>query len=893
MYVNKILNYGLHKTQIEIQSPDVDLTNRKEDKDQKKHYFLGERYVNDSQIDKEKVDPEDNSYISDGSKIMVAYPKDNGTIFDKSNQNKQSVSSKNATDEESEKIVEEIAGENENTEIDENDNYYEDSDGNYVLARGFDPENNKESRFYTENFETSQEAKKKQLSIYNESNVSKMSLSNFGPLDVSATHEKTSIKGAITSRNVNINAGKVFLTEDDIGSSPWDNNNWDNSIKTNVDAQDDMTYDDIEGASDVGNLGTALAGTGKNLVDNLGVVKGIKKIAGGEDRLPEVPRGTSLDYKFSLLKAIKSKKFKNVKMSSKLGTYNSLYNLLGFASGMFVGSLGKSMISNLADDMTSKFTGGFGVAGMIERLGGALEAMPSAEELVALNLANYYNMYTARPGRIVTDRYHKYNFITPNLTDDIDGSRLSKEGVLEKIQKVTNYISNGMNLASSWVDGSKLSELAGKIGKKKPNWLVEFGIESQMAKGGAYIISNKRKVKEIDIKDKLSEAKNLIDALYNNGSDGAFKRIKKEGANILGGLYIEPYYNPEKDNAEDEEEKKALECFEIPFQFNPEISDGGYEAKYQVEELAGRLLSVRSYIGTNSSNVTLETKYMITRDDNYVNNMPGAANGKQFSKESSMEDWMQDWTPERIAEIERQYRKLVFPYINSKTGVFVRPPIIRIRIGDLGRSFEKIVELEGPGNEEGKKATTTEKINTMSDLFSYPNIEGAIQVTGTLEGWTNEKRYIATNLSINPIDDNFWYYINGENKPGSASSFYRGFKVTLTLTETTKNFLDVIPNYMHYSKKPHYSVAVLNPTVSHPALPSKNSTPDPYNIFKPISNFDDLDKDYTTEIEKNGDEETKPWFVEAYGGDKKKKDETKSNNKETKNAMEGDPRYKS
>ena len=857
MYINKILNYGLHKTQIEIQSPDVDLTNRKEEEDQKKHYYLGERYVNDSQIDKEKINPEDNSYISNGAKIMVAYPKENGTIFDKSNQNKQSVSSKNVTDEESEAVVEEMAGESENTEIDENDNYYEDSDGNYVLARGFDPENNKESRFYTENFETSQDAKKKQTSIYNESNVSKMSLSNFGPLEVSATHEETSNKGAITSRNVNINAGKVFLTEADIGSSPWDNNNWDNSIKTNVDAQDDMTYDDIEGASDVGNLGTALAGTGKNLLDNLGVVKGIKKIAGGEDRLPEVPRGTSLDYKFSLLKAIKSKKFKNIKMSSKLGTYNSLFNLLGFASGMFVGSLGKSMLSNLADDMTSKFTGGFGVAGMIERLGGALEAMPSAEELVALNLANYYNMYTARPGRIVTDRYHKYNFITPNLTDDIDGSRLSKQSALEKIQKVTNYISNGMNLASSWVDGSKISQLVGKIGKKKPNWLIEFGIESQLAKGGAYIISSKRTNKEIDIKDRFDEAKDLIDSLYNGYStdkDGDisdssfnkdtndyFKRIKLIGKDMLGGLYIEPYYNP------DAVEGNGLSCFTIPFQFNPEISDGGYEAKYQVEELVGRLLSVRSYIGTNSSNVTIETKYMITY------------NGVD-SFEDTKEDWMLYWTPGVISEIERQYRKLVFPYINSEKGVFVRPPIIRIRIG---KTDDKEV----------------------SELFSYPNTKGAIQVTESLEGWTNEKRYIATNLSINPIDDNYWYYINDGNtivnnsdetgKNNITKSFYKGFKVSLTLTETTKNFLDVIPNYMHYSKKPEYSVGVINVKPEPPSFPDKSKVPDPYKIFKPIGNYDDLDKDYTTQIgeEENNGEQDKPWFIIAYGGDDKKKDD--------------------
>ena len=581
-----------------------------------------------------------------------------------------------------------------------------------------------------------------------------------------------------------------------VGTTIWDDGNWDNSIKTNVDKQDDKLLDDIEGPGDVSGLGSAIGNSAANLVNQIGVVSDVKKIfAKGEPSYR--PEGTAkdADSAFSALEKAKSEKYKNIKMSSKLGTYNSLENLLGGAAGMFVGSLGKSMLSSVVDDMTSKFTGGIGIAGMVENLGGALESMPSADEILALNVANYYNMYTAKPGRIVTDRYRKYNFITHNVADNIDGSKNGGSNVREGVQKVLNTVSKGVNFASNILSGKALADgsVLNSIGKKKGESEWEDLVRTSR------IISNKRTNLEVEVGSKMAPAKaderaslggytydvtfdsvttKMRDYLehprsyaYNDSSlkdefsyrmrgdnpDGS--GIGKED-NLLGGLYIEPYYSGGNISADF-----------IPFEFNPIINDGGLQAKYQTEELLGRLLSVRSYISTDSNSVTIDTKYLATSSP---------ADNKRLGNDPF--EWQENWTPEVLREIEKKYRKLVYPFISGN--IFVRPPIVRIKLG-YGRV----------GGESHS--------NRVSTLFSYPNTDGALEVTMNLEDATKEKRYIVTNVSINPISqDDFAnaYFIEPTGKSSGAVSYRRGFSVNLTLMETTKNFLDTVPNYYHYDK---------------------------------------------------------------------------------------------
>ena len=809
--------YGLHNKKIEIEQPNIDTTASEGNTNT---FYLGERYMEDfSEVElDEKTDKDGNKYYYDNAKKQtVAVSKTDGTIFDKSTNATNKINEnefvKKTTKKEGEKTTEEVV----KTYLD------------------FNPAN-KTSGLYRgtyENTYSTEEATNnegEETGIYHPGSEyrsnTEVKNDNYDKSKITVNNNKSFLKKNInTDRTNNYINLKDFYNSDNVGATPWDGENDFNAIATNVDMQDELLLDDIEDSSDLSKLGKATANSFKNLQNTVGVVKDAKSLVNGfkSKKDPEFTsnRPGSPDNDFTKLAIAKSEKYKNIKMSSKLGTYNSLANLLGTASGMMVGSLGKSAVSNVIDDMTSKFVGGFGITGIAERLSGALEAMPSAEEIVALNLANYYNMYSARPGRIVTDRYHKYNFITPNGTDNIDGSRnsSSKTSALEKIQNITNKVSNGINVASSWVDGSKIS---GLVSKKTESIEDVFDIK----KGGSYIISPQRVKYESHLQHNKTNA--YLTDIVKTAAEKLLTGDSRLSKDVLGGLYVEPYYNSYSGSGDKTLIEKSLENFLIPFQFNPVINDGGYEAKYQTEELMGRLLQVRSYIGTNSNTVTLETKYLITADDrtgniDYLNTTN--TNGKDFDDEIlfnnvyenfdkkeyySKNNWMKYWTPQKLYETERRYRKLVLPFIKSDQGIFVRPPIVRIKFGyDESKGHENV-----------------------STLFNYHDTTDCFEVTKTLDEATSEKRYIVTNLQINPIDQNgFDYYIDYEGSSDGYLSYRRGFTVSLTLAETTKNFLDTVPNYYNYSKAVEKQFSTSKADIENPELLGSDK-PKIQDIFK-------------------------------------------------------------
>lgn len=707
----KLEKYGLHNSNIEIQKPEIELET--EPSGEKTHY-LGERYVDNYNTSIEGTD-------ESGAKELISVKNNTSTIFDKRKENTST--------------------------INENENYDE---KNKVFVKGFDPKNT-DSKFYTETFNFNN-SKAKVINKYN----------------VPVNYTKTDGNGVINGRTVIIDLEKATSKNEYLGASLyWDGKNWDNSITTNVDNQDDMLYDDIENAGSLSslNLGEALGNSVKQLGNSLGAVKGAKNTFA---RVKNSFYKEEKNDRFSKLQEIKSKKYKNIKMSSTIGTYNSLENLLGFASGLFVGSLGKSAVTNLLDDATSKFTGGFGLVGVIERLSGAAETIPSLEDIISLNLANYYNMYTNRPGRHISNRYNRYNFITDDNSDkSLDG----KKDINSIDNNILSKINKGINFVSNWADGSKISKAIGDLRKKINNKTSEKST----------IISEKRDEETLSFTRVVDKEKKPIDeitdeyveeVLKEEDREKLRKRFKRESdlnGNLLGGLYIEPYYC----NMDGED---IVKCFTIPFEFNPKISDGGYEAQYQQESLLGRILAVRSYIGTDSKSITIETQYMALTDGN-----------KELENSNfGTQNWMKYWSVNKLLEIENEYRMLVLPYI--KDDKFIRPPIVRIQLG-YDKSSLKV-----------------------GDLFSYSNVDGALQVTSNLETATNEKRYIVTSLTINPLDDGFWYRINYDTndtskekkekkKEKDLANFYRGFKINMTLVETTKNFLDVIPNYWNYMQE--------------------------------------------------------------------------------------------
>lgn len=779
--------YGLHNKKIEIEQPNIDTT---ASEGKTNTFYLGERYIEDFSEVEEKTDKDGNKYYYDNAKKQtVAVSKTDGTIFDKStnatstNKINENEFVEKTTKKEGEKTTEEVV----KTYLD------------------FDPTNTTSGLYRgtyknTYSIEEATNNEGEETGIYHPGSEyrsnTEVKNDNYDKSKITVNNNKSFLKKNInTDRTNNYINLKDFYNSDNVGATPWDGENDFNAIATNVDMQDELLLDDIEDSSDLNKLGKATANSFKNLQNTVGVVKDAKSLVNGfkSKKDPEFTsnRPGSPDNDFTKLAIAKSEKYKNIKMSSKLGTYNSLANLLGTASGMMVGSLGKSVVSNVIDDMTSKFVGGFGITGIAERLSGALEAMPSAEEIVALNLVNYYNMYSARPGRIVTDRYHKYNFITPNGTDNIDGTRKAETSFLEDAKKISDGINVGINVASSWIDGSKIS---GLFAKKTESVENIFNIKN----GGSYIISPQRTKHESHLQYNKTNA--YLTDIVNTAAEKLLADDSRMKNDVLGGLYVEPYYNSYNSSNDSTLIKSSLEQFLIPFQFNPVINDGGYEAKYQTEELMGRLLQVRSYIGTNSNTVTLETKYLITTDSalSYLSDM------------YSRNNWMNFWGSERLYTIENQYRKLVLPFIKSDQGIFVRPPIVRIKFGyDESKGHENV-----------------------STLFNYHDTTDCFEVTKTLDEATSEKRYIVTNLQINPIDQNgFDYYIDYEGSSDGYLSYRRGFTVSLTLAETTKNFLDTVPNYYNYSKAVEKQFSTSKADIENPELLGSDK-PKIQDIFK-------------------------------------------------------------
>ena len=765
--------YGLHIKKIEIDQPNIDTTASEGSTNK---FYLGERYIEDFSGYTEKTDDNDNDSVK---KQTIAVSKTDGTIFDKSNQN---TTTNKINENEFIKKITKIEGEKTTEEDVKTYLDFDPTNKTSGLYRGtYENTYNIEEATRVDTNDKGEETGKTYHPGSEYRNNTKVKNNNYDESKITVSNNNSFLNKNINTDRINnyVNL-KDFYNSDNVGSTPWDGENDFNAIATNVDMQDELLLDDIEGTSDLSKLGKATVNSLK-IQNVIGAANDVKSLGLKSKKDPEFTsnRPGSPDNDFTKLAIAKSEKYKNIKMSSKLGTYNSLANLLGTASGMLVGSLGKSTASEMIDDMTSKFTGGFGIAGIAERLSGALESMPSAEEIVALNLANYYNMYSARPGRVVTDRYHKYNFITPNGTDNIDGSRggSSKTSDLEKIQNITNKISKRINAANRWIDGSKIS---GFVSKKAETIEDVFDIK----KGGSYIISPQRAKHESHLQYNKTNA--YLTNVVNTAAEKILAENSRLSKDVLGGLYIEPYYNSYNSDNDKSIEKGSLKQFLIPFQFNPIINDGGYEAKYQTEELMGRLLQIRSYIGTNSNTITLETKYLITTEKtektvDYYSNI----------------NWMKNWDSKKLYEIENQYRKLVLPFIKSDKGIFVRPPIVRIKFGyDKEKGHENI-----------------------STLFNYHDTTDCFEGTETLDEATSEKRYIVTNLQINPIDQNgFDYYIDysKSNSNNEYLSYRRGFTVNLTLAETTKNFLDTVPNYYNYSK------AVENTFSTTSALDFKN-----------------------------------------------------------------------
>ena len=296
---------------------------------------------------------------------------------------------------------------------------------------------------------------------------------------------------------------------------------------------------------------------------------------------------------------------------------------------------------------------------------------------------------------------------------------------------------------------------------------------------------------------------NIKDLFKNRDATiGNYKQYEKRiigTSDAIGCLYVEPFYNT-----------KDVSVFSIPFQFNPEIKEGAIKANYEEEKILGRITSARYYINTDSDPVTLTTKYICTCDQDFKGNDAVANNTINFGKTHLDKNWHEYWTQNELIKIENAYRSLVFPLKDGN--YMVRPPVVQIYIGnntenptvrnvltypltmskDLKESAKSIHE-----DNKGNRATYFEHSLSFNETsISEENEESKEnKIKKSKKGYFNVKRYVVTSVSIEDLENtNGWNYNVNTNIPGTK----RGFIVTLSLSETTRNFLDLVPDFKAY-----------------------------------------------------------------------------------------------
>lgn len=264
--------------------------------------------------------------------------------------------------------------------------------------------------------------------------------------------------------------------------------------------------------------------------------------------------------------------------------------------------------------------------------------------------------------------------------------------------------------------------------------------------------------------------------------------------NAIGCLYVEPFYNT-----------KNISVFSIPFQFNPEIEEGAIKANYEEEKILGRITSARYYINTDSDPVTLTTKYICTCDQDFKGRSVAPDDKTiNFGKTHLDKNWHEYWTQNELIRIENAYRSLVFPLKDGN--YMVRPPVVQIYIGNNTENPTVRNVLTYPLR-MAKIGNLKESAKSIDEDSSATYFEHSLSFNETNEtnetnenknekkGCFNIKRYIVTSVSIKDLENtNGWNYNVNKDIPGTK----RGFTVTLSLSETTRNFLDLVPDFKAY-----------------------------------------------------------------------------------------------
>lgn len=377
----------------------------------------------------------------------------------------------------------------------------------------------------------------------------------------------------------------------------------------------------------------------------------------------------------------------------------------------------------------------------------------------------------------------------------LKGSSNLGSGILGVLENAANSLTGGLNIRSEvnfWKGNTtELSDeeiLALQAVNFDNIYTSKPGVNIKNYAGGNFAapFSPAEANWEDEVKDKFENINKTI------GNYTQYKNRERIGDfDAIGCLYVEPFYNT---NSE-------VTVFSIPFQFNPEIKEGAIKANYEEEKILGRITSARYYINTDSDPVTLTTKYICTCDQDFKGS---EFNNKiRFGDNYLDENWHEHWTQNELIKIENAYRSLVFPLKDDK--YMVRPPVVQVYIGNNTENptvrnvltypltMPKI--SDGDLKESAKSIKKDNKDNRATYFEHSLSFNETSVDKNEKKGYFNVKRYVVTSVSIEDLENtNGWNYNVNTNIPGTK----RGFIVTLSLSETTRNFLDLVPDFKEY-----------------------------------------------------------------------------------------------
>lgn len=644
-------------------------------------------------------------------------------------------------------------------------------------------------------------------------------------------------------------------------------------IKSNIDGSGaiNSNYFGSQDNEPTNNLGTNLAQSLAKSSLSLGIGAGaINKVAGlfGVDN----EQTNNLSVSMTSLQHWKEERIKTLHTNDWKGKYNlnrdenadgSMMSNLRGELGRTTGGLSSENPWLNAGAQLLNYTANASNINAIKNITGSVTGesigdsawQPDVDELVALNTVTKDTMYTSKPGMRFKAKPEMVQNITSNQESAaiFGNSRYSKNG-----DSLRNTYGASLDLLrDSQLNATRMSKIRRMIlnndnefKKKKPT----YDLKENVVSGGSLYnyteISN-----DFFYWDKSDD----LYTNYNLSNEEAqlITLIKNRNTynKTLGYIYIRPYYGGYV-LGERRATENGLGVFDIPFEFTPSIQEGATQANYQQETLLGRLGQFNIFTGTNLSTLSVELQYMALAPDEL-----DSQEKQKMNKEWGTDAWQYYWTNNRIEAIEMKLRSLVFAdYVTSD--YLIKPPLVEIHLENSKGRFD-----------------------TVGDLYKYPiGDPGGTQVGGNylkyttaINGSNNNryKKYIVNSVQIDKISDsdiiypslygrvydseasssNPMYHVrnaisdkpntNANNSAYGFSGYARkkGFKATLSLTEVTENFLDLVPDFKAYfnawtAKEKNadivsgYAEAVLNANESNLKKTVKQQLEDALSIAK-------------------------------------------------------------